>query len=142
LVDKIFFINGEKIFDIAFRPALIQLADEVGIKAHATNLRDKEQVRVVASGSYSSVQTYYGNIVNKTNFPQTLEETIPDYSVSKMKDYNGPDIDWSGYNQQFMSAQLAKSVGFFAYLDKKIDAMHSDINKQCKNNKRTKHPTK
>ena len=65
MVDKIFFINGEKIFDIAFRPALIQLADEVGIKAHATNLRDKEQVRVVASGSYSSVQTYYGNIVNR-----------------------------------------------------------------------------
>jgi hypothetical protein len=59
----------------------------------------------------------------------------------KMRDYDGPDIDWSGFNQQFMSAQLAKSVGFFTYLDKKMEAMDDDIKKQ-KNHKRTKHPTK
>ena len=139
MVDKIFFIKGQKIFDIAFRPALIQLADEVGIKAHATNLRDKEQVRVVASGSTSSVQTYYGNIVNK-ELPPTFGEKPPHYTVSKMKDYDGPDIDWGGYNQQFMSAQLAKSVGFFNYLDKKIDAMHKDIKNGTKKNGR--YPTK
>ena len=142
MVDKIFFINGKKIFDIAFKPALIQLADEVGINADATNLKDKEQVRLVASGSSSSVQTYYGNIVNKQLSP-TFGEKPPEYTVAKMKDYDGPDIDWSGYNQQFMSAQLAKSVGFFNYFDKKIDAMHNDIKKQSGNNhKRIKHSTK
>jgi len=129
----------ERKYSILHRPALIQLADEVGIKAHATNLRDKERVRVVASGSYSSVQTYYGNIVNRQLHPTFGEET-PEYKVGKMKDYDGPDIDWSGYNQQFMSAQLAKSVGFFSYLDKKIDAMHKDIKKGAKKNGR--HPTK
>ena len=90
MVYKIFFINGKKIFDIAFTPALIQLADEVGINADATNLKDKEQVRLVASGSSSSVQTYYGNIVNKQLSP-TFGEKPPE------KDHDGPDIDWSGY---------------------------------------------
>jgi acylphosphatase len=65
-VDKIFLINGKKIFDIPFRPGLIQLADEAGIKTHATNLRDKNQVRVVKNGSHSSVQTFYRNVVKKT----------------------------------------------------------------------------
>jgi hypothetical protein len=40
-----------------------------------------------------------------------------------------------------MSAQLAKSVGFFSYLDKKIDAMHDDIIKNGSKQKRA-HPTK
>jgi hypothetical protein len=65
----------------------------------------------------------------KKQLPPTFGEK-PNYSVGKMKDYDGPDIDWSGFNQQFMSAQLAKSVGFFSYLDKKIDAMHDDIIKK------------
>lgn len=136
MVDKIFLIKGKNIFDIGFRPALIQLADEAGIKAHATNLRDKERVRVVASGSYASVESYYKTIVDK-RLPATFGGT-PKYTVGEIKDYDGPDIDWSGYNQQFMAAQLAKSVEFFNYLDKKIDAMHNDI----KNNKMTKRPTK
>jgi hypothetical protein len=40
-----------------------------------------------------------------------------------------PEIDWSGYNQQFMSAQLAKSASFFASLDQRMDLMHKDIKK-------------
>jgi hypothetical protein len=60
-----------------------------------------------------------------------------------MRNYDGADIDWSSYNQQFMSAQLAKSVGFFTYLDKKMEAMHNDIKKQSGNNhSRTKRRTK
>ena len=77
------------------------------MKAHASNLKDKNQVRVVASGSSSSVQTYYTNVVNK-QLPPTFGEKPPRYSVGKMMDYDGPDIDWSGFNQQFMSTQLAK----------------------------------
>jgi hypothetical protein len=76
----------------------------------------------------------------KKQLPPTFGEE-PNYSVGKMKDYDGPDIDWSGFNQQLMSAQLAKSVGFFSYLDKKIDAMHSDIIKNGAKQKRP-HPTK
>ena len=102
-------------------------------------MRDKNQVRVVASGSSSSVETFYSRVTNK-EIPSTFGEKLTGYSVGKMKDYDGPDIDWSGYNQQFMSAQLAKSVGYFAYLDRKIDAMHNDIKKN--NHKRAKRPTK
>jgi acylphosphatase len=132
MVDKIFYIKGKIIFDGGFRPALIGLADEVGVKAHAANLKDKKQIRVVASGSYSNIQTYHKNI--RTKELQLFDEEVPKYTITQMKNYDGPDIDWNGYNQQFMSAQLAKSVGFFTYLDKKMEAMHNDIKKESNNN--------
>jgi acylphosphatase len=102
------------------------LADEVGIKAHATNLTNKKQVRVVASGNYSNVLSFHKDVRNKDL--RMFRDKPPSYSVTTLKDYEGPDIDWTSYNQQFMSAQLAKSVGFFSYLDEKLDAMHNDVN--------------
>jgi acylphosphatase len=104
---------------------LIQLADEVGIKAHATNLTNKKQVRVVASGNYSNVMSFHEDVINKDL--RMFKGKPPNYSVTSLKDYEGPDIDWTSYNQQFMSAQLAKSVAFFSYLDEKLDIIHNDI---------------
>lgn len=101
------------------------MADEVGIKAHATNLTNEKQVRVVASGNYSNVLSFHKDVRNKDL--RMFRDKPPSYSVTTLKDYEGPDIDWTSYNQQFMSAQLAKSVGFFSYLDEKLDAMHNDV---------------
>ena len=43
MVDTEFSITGDKkdIFDVGFRPGLVQLADEVGIKVHTTNCAKK-----------------------------------------------------------------------------------------------------
>ena len=60
----IFYITGDKndIFDVGFRPGLISLADEVGIKVHATNLRKENKIRVVASGSHDTIMVYHDSI--------------------------------------------------------------------------------
>ena len=49
MVDMEFSISGNKkdIFDVGFRPGLVQLADEVGIKVHTTNFRKENRVRLL-----------------------------------------------------------------------------------------------
>ena len=43
MTDIEFFISGRKIFDTGLRPGLVQLADEVGVKVHATNREEKRK---------------------------------------------------------------------------------------------------
>jgi hypothetical protein len=35
---------------------------ELGIKVHATNVVDENQIRVIASGSYHSVDVFYNSV--------------------------------------------------------------------------------
>jgi acylphosphatase len=109
LVDKEFFIKGRNIFDIGFRPGLVFLADEVGVKVHATNLRDKRKIRVIASGSHESVNIYYDTIKGH-KVPIIFGSQNVKYDPTQMKEDSRPDIDWQGYNQQFMSAQPSKTM--------------------------------
>jgi acylphosphatase len=68
MVNKEFYITGERkdIFNVGFRPALIALGDEVGIKVHATNVRKDNKIRVVASGSQDSIIMFY-DMIRKTS---------------------------------------------------------------------------
>ena len=56
----------------------------------------------------------------------------PNYTPSEMKEYSGPDIDWHGYNLQFMSAQLSKTMIYsnevFNNIREKLDLIHNKIN--------------
>jgi acylphosphatase len=125
MADTEFYIQGKNIFDVGFRPGLIQLADELGVKVHATNLRKDKKIRVIASGSHESVTAYCSSI-QKRDVPTILgAKEHPIYSLTGKKEYNGPDIDWDSYNLQFMSAQLSKAMLYsndiFKNINDKLD---------------------
>lgn len=124
MVDTEFYISGKKIFDVGFRPGLVALADEVGVKVHATNLRREEKVRVITSGSQENID-YYFESIQKHLVPTVLSTDQSDYMPLDKKEYNGPEIDWYGYNMQFMSAQLSKTMSFssmqFTNINQKLD---------------------
>jgi acylphosphatase len=127
MVDMEFHISGKKedIFDMGFRPGLAQLADEVGIKVHATNLRKDSKLRVIASGSHENIIAFHESIKQRI-VPTVFRSESPDYNPDDMREYNGPDIDWDSYNLQFMSAQLSKTM---IHSSKEFNSINDKLNK-------------
>lgn len=132
MVDKEFYITGEKkdIFNVGFRPALIALGDEIGIKVHATNVRKDNKIRVVASGSQDSIIMFY-DMIKEKQVSRMFSDESSQYEPTNLNDYNGLDIDWNSYNQQFIAAQLSKtmihSVEIFNKLSKRIDEIYEKV---------------
>ena len=132
MVDMEFYISGKKedIFNVGFRPGLIQLADEVGVKVHATNMRKDEKLRVIASGSHQNVTAFHESI-NEKLVPTIFASKSPEYIASDMGEYGGPDIDWNSYNLQFMSAQLSKTMLYsskeFNNISEKLDKIYQKL---------------
>ena len=106
----VFYIEGkaDSIFDVGFRPGLVGKASEYGIILHASNLRREKKVRVIASGDVDSIREFYESVRNADI--RMLQDKVQDYTAGELKDYDGPGIDWNGYNQQFMSEQLTKGM--------------------------------
>ena len=129
MVDKIFFINGENIFGVGFRPALKSAGSQVGIKVHATNIHADKQVRVIASGVYDSVMAFYSEV--KNNDLRVFQDKSPNYNVTEIQDYKEVDIDWNGYNTEFISEQLSNSIifynKFFEHINKKLDKIEKKV---------------
>lgn len=132
MVEMQFFIEGNRrdIFDVGFRPGLVQLADEVGVKVHTTNLRRDRKLRVIASGSHESVIAFHESIKEKL-VPRVFTNESAEYTPTEMNEYNGPDIDWNSYNLQFMSAQLSKTMLYsnkeFSNINKKLDQIYENM---------------
>jgi acylphosphatase len=132
-----FFISGRKIFDTGFRPGLVQLADQVGVKVHATNQKKEDKIRVIVSGTTENVTVYHDSI-KKHEVPIIFPEKKPTYEPTEMNGYSGPDIDWNGYNLQYMSAQLSKTMNYsnfvFQDIDKKLKNVQGGVNALKKKN--------
>ena len=58
MVDKIFYIKGDRIFDVGLRFSLVGLGGEYNIKVQAVNERSDDRVRVVTSGDVQSISKY------------------------------------------------------------------------------------
>lgn len=133
----IFYITSDKndIFDVGFRPGLIALADEVGIKVHATNLRKENKIRVVASGSHDSIISYHELIKDK-DVPTLGNNEKSQYTPTDLEEYNGLDIDWNSFNQQFMAAQLSKTMIYssevFNKISKRLDEIYDKVSSEKK----------
>ena len=64
MVDKIFYIKGDKIFDVGLRFSLVGLGGEYNIKVQAVNERSDDRVRVVTSGNVQSISKFYNCVQN------------------------------------------------------------------------------
>jgi acylphosphatase len=106
MVERIFSIRGENIFNVGLRFSLIELAGEYNVKVQPVNLRDENRVRVIASGSGQDIESLYHYI--DENDVRYLKQPKSPYILSEIKDYNGSKIDFEHYKQSFMTSQLGK----------------------------------
>lgn len=129
MVDKIFHVKGENIFGIGFRPALKSAGSQAGIRVHATNLVSDKQVRVIASGVYDSVMAFYDRV--KNNDLTIFQDKPSNYDVTDIQDYKGVDIDWNGYNTEYIAEQLSNSIisynKFLEHISKRLDNIEKKI---------------
>ena len=82
--------------------------------------------------------TVYHDSVKKREVPIIFPEKKPTYEPTEMNEYSGPDIDWDGYNLQYMSAQLSKTMNYsnlvFKNIDSKLKNVQSGMNALKKKN--------
>jgi len=62
-----------------------------------------------------------------------FQDQPPKYDVTDIQDYKGVDIDWNGYNTEYISEQLSNSIifynKFFEHITKKLDSIENKISK-------------
>lgn len=107
MVDKIFYIEGdsEQIFQVGLRPAVLGLAKRFSVKTDPINLEDEKKVRVLASGSTSSIMAFRDYIAEHDI---RIRKEGPVYSVSGIEQYTGPKIDWNFVQLSSISEQMSK----------------------------------
>jgi hypothetical protein len=69
-----------------------------------------------------------------------FQKEPPRYKVTKLDEYKGVEIDWQGYNTDYMSEQLSKSIlfynQFFEHVNNKLDSIENKITTTDSNNNR------
>jgi acylphosphatase len=133
VVDKVFFIEGKQkeIFGVGFRPAIMGKAAEMGLKSAATNMPNEKnpKVQVLVSGSSDIITSFHNEIKNKDlrimPFAKNESEKVQ-YTVTNITEYDGPNIDWSGYQQSMMTEQMSKG---FSLANQLLTTMNEQISK-------------
>ena len=83
MVDKIFYIKGDKIFDVGLRFSLVGLGGEYNIKVQAVNERSDDRVRVVTSGNVQSISKFYNYVQN--NDVRYYKDENTQYNVTETR---------------------------------------------------------
>lgn len=107
MVDGIFYIRGESIFDVGLRFSLVELAAEYNIQAKAVNQRNEKSVQIIVSGSRKNIESFH-YYVSKNDVRFFKQPSNLMYQVSDMGEYHGPAIDFYSYRQSLITAQLGK----------------------------------
>jgi acylphosphatase len=131
MVERIFSIRGENIFDVGLRFSLIELAGEYNVKVQPVNLRHENRVQVVASGSVQDIESLYYYI--SKNDVRYLKHPKSPYSLSEMKDYNDSKIDFEHYKQSFMTGQLGKILYNAIPMQKNLKSVDSKLDAVIEN---------
>lgn len=107
MVEGIFYIRGENVFDVGLRFSLVELAGEYNIQARAVNQRNEKSVQVIVSGSRENIESFH-YYVSKNDIRFFKQPLNLMYQVSDMGEYHGPTIDFDSYRQSLITAQLGK----------------------------------
>ena len=58
------------------------------------------------------------------------------YTPTDLEEYNGLDIDWNSFNQQFMAPQLSKTMIYssevFNKISKRLDEIYDKVSSEKK----------
>jgi acylphosphatase len=140
MVDMIFYIEDKPkdIFGVGFRPAIMGSAAERYLKSAAINIPDENpRVEVLVNGSHNIISSFHDRI--KTHDirikPTERNPKKIGYTVTDIKEYNGPNIDWNGYQLSLMTEQMSKG---FAEANQLLTNMNKQISKMTKSPPRIK----
>jgi acylphosphatase len=135
MVDKIFFITGEKIFDVGLRFSLVGLGGDYNVKVQAVNERANERVKVVASGSSQNILQFYNYIQN--NDIRYFKDENSKYTVTEIKKYSGPKIDYNNYRNSLNIEQTGKILytagNKLPKIETKIESIDNNVSSMNKN---------
>ena len=128
MVDKLFYIEGDKIFDVGLRFSLVSLGGRFNVKVQAVNEEEKNRVRVVTSGSSQSVMNFYKHV--ESNDIRFFKDGTK-YSMTEMEKYNGPTVDYVNYINSLNIEQVGKMLytagNKLPAIETKIDSIDTNI---------------
>jgi len=127
MVNKIFYIKGDKesIFEVGLRPGILGKAKRFQVKTDPFNIEEEETVRVVVSGSSSSITAFHKYI---KEHDVRVRPRGPMYHVGDLEIYKGPKIDWNYLGLSSISEQMDKGFNGATSELGKIDSNISTVN--------------
>jgi len=129
MVDKIFYITGNNIFDVGLRFSLVGLGGEYNIKVQAVNERTDDRVKVVASGNIQNISKFYSYV--QDNDIRYFKDKNNQYNVTEIKNYSGPRIDYTNYQNSLNVEQIGKMLytagNKLPKIETKIDSIDNSV---------------
>ena len=56
----------------------------------------------------SNIINSFYQYINKNDIRVKKQDSSPTYHITQLQEYDGPNIDWNGYQLSFMSEQMYK----------------------------------
>ena len=125
MVQKVFFIEGENVFDAGFRISLYSNASEYDIRINATNLRKEQKIRIITAGDMQNIEAFHSYIRNHDI--RSIQQTTM-YNVRPIKNYTGPKVDWNREELGLISDQISKILNVASTKLGNIDTNIGSIN--------------
>jgi hypothetical protein len=89
----------------------------------------------MASESHNSIISYHEMVKDK-DVPTLGNNENSQYTSTDLEEYNGLNIDWNSFNQQFMAAQLSKTMIYssevFNKFSKRLDEIYDKVSSEKK----------
>jgi len=123
IVNKIFYIKGDDIFDVGFRPGVVERSQRFHVKTNPINEEDQNRVQVVVSGTVQSVAAFHEYVRNND---VRIKPTGVMYQVTDLEPYDG-EIDWTYENLSSVSYELGKG---FRVANTRLAEINQTINQK------------
>jgi acylphosphatase len=121
VVTREFEIVGENVVDTGVRPGLINKSLDYNVSVRASNLPDN-RVRVIIDGDSDSI-TEFIDMIQKEDI-RIKQATPKTYSLTELREYHGPEIDWNRDELRFLSKQVYKG---FREANKRLSEIESRL---------------
>ena len=121
MVTREFDIVDENVVDVGIRPGLINKSVDYNVSIRASNLPDN-RVRVIINGDSDSINEFL-DVIQKDDI-RIKQITPKTYSLSELREYHGPEIDWNGDELRFLSKQVYKG---FREANKRLSEIESRL---------------
>ena len=121
MVTREFDIVDENVVDVGIRPGLINKSVDYNVSIRASNLPDNI-VRVIIDGDTDSINEFV-DVIQKEDI-RTKQTTPKTYSITELREYHGPEIDWNRDELRFLSKQVYKG---FREANKRLSEIESRL---------------
>jgi acylphosphatase len=121
MVTREFDIVDENVVDVGIRPGLINKSVDYNVSIRASNLPDNI-VRVIIDGDSDSINEFL-DVIRREDI--RIKQTTPKtYSITELREYHGPEIDWNRDELRFLSKQVYKG---FREANKRLSEIESRL---------------